>query len=151
MKRFMPGLAALAVACLLIGARGVAAQGDKKSDAKVVTTGSGLKYQDTKVGTGDEAKKGKKVSVHYTGWLDDKGKKGKKFDSSLDRGQAFSFDLGQGRVIKGWDEGVAGMKVGGKRKLTIPPDLAYGKRGAGRVIPPDATLVFEVELLAIKK
>jgi peptidylprolyl isomerase len=150
MKRFMPGLATLAVVCLLMGARGVAAQGDKKSDAKVVTTGSGLKYQDTKVGTGDEAKKGKKVSVHYTGWLDDKGKKGKKFDSSLDRGQTFAFDLGQGRVIKGWDEGVAGMKVGGKRVLMIPAKLGYGARGAGNVIPPNADLIFEVELLKVE-
>jgi peptidylprolyl isomerase len=150
MKRFMSCLAALAVACLLLGAGGVAAQGDKKADAKVVTTDSGLKYQDQKVGTGDEAKKGKKVTVHYTGWLDDKGKKGKKFDSSLDRNRTFSFDLGAGKVIKGWDEGVAGMKVGGKRVLMIPSKLGYGADGAGNVIPPNADLIFEVELLKVE-
>ena len=106
----------------------------------------GLKYTDDQVGTGTEAQKGKTVSVHYTGWLLD----GTKFDSSRDRNQPFSFPLGQGQVIKGWDEGVAGMKVGGKRKLTIPPQLGYGARGAGGVIPPNATLVFEVELLDVK-
>src|SRR5438105_5636876 len=104
-----------------------------------VTNASGLKYDDLVVGTGPEAKKGQTVSVHYTGWLTD----GTKFDSSKDRGQPFSFPLGAGRVIRGWDEGVAGMKVGGKRKLTIPPELGYGARGAAGVIPPDATLVFE--------
>ena len=98
------------------------------------------------VGTGDEAKKGKVVSVHYTGWLTD----GKKFDSSKDRGQPFSFPLGAGHVIQGWDQGVVGMKVGGKRKLTIPAELGYGARGAAGVIPPNATLVFEVELLSVK-
>jgi FKBP-type peptidyl-prolyl cis-trans isomerase FkpA len=110
-----------------------------------VTTPSGLKYEDQVEGKGDLAKAGQMVAVHYTGWLTD----GKKFDSSKDRGQPFSFVLGQGRVIKGWDEGVQGMKVGGKRKLTIPPALGYGPRGAGGVIPPDATLIFEVELLKI--
>jgi FKBP-type peptidyl-prolyl cis-trans isomerase len=111
-----------------------------------VTTPSGLKYEDLKVGTGAEAKAGQTVSVHYSGWLTN----GKKFDSSVDRGQPFQFPLGAGRVIRGWDEGVQGMKVGGKRKLTIPPDLGYGARGAGGAIPPNATLLFEVELLGVK-
>ena len=106
---------------------------------------SDLKIEELKVGTGAEAKAGDEVRVHYTGWLTD----GTKFDSSVDRGQPFSFTLGVGMVIKGWDEGVAGMKVGGKRKLTIPAHLGYGARSAGRVIPPNATLVFEVELLGI--
>src|SRR6516225_7469884 len=119
---------------------------NKPGDQKVVTTKSGLKYEDLKVGTGDEAKAGDTVEVHYTGWLKD----GKKFDSSLDRGKPFSCKLGAGMVIKGWDQGVAGMTVGGKRKLTIPPELGYGARGAGNVIPPNAELVFEVELLKIK-
>jgi FKBP-type peptidyl-prolyl cis-trans isomerase FkpA len=119
---------------------------DKKKDEKVVTTKSGLKYEDLKVGDGAEAKAGDTVEVHYTGWLKD----GKKFDSSVDRKEPFSFKLGAGRVIKGWDEGVAGMKVGGKRKLIIPPELGYGARGAGNVIPPNAELTFEVELLKIK-
>ncbi|OGW68741.1 MAG: peptidylprolyl isomerase [Nitrospirae bacterium RIFCSPLOWO2_01_FULL_62_17] len=111
-----------------------------------VTTPSGLKYDDLTVGTGAEAKAGQTVSVHYTGWLTD----GKKFDSSVDRKQPFEFPLGMGRVIKGWDEGVQGMKVGGKRKLTIPAALGYGSRGAGGAIPPNATLTFDVELLGIK-
>lgn len=121
-------------------------QGATMSDNKTVTTASGLKYEDVKQGTGEAAAAGKTVSVHYTGWLTD----GKKFDSSKDRGQPFEFPLGGGRVIKGWDEGVQGMKVGGVRKLTIPSDLAYGSRGAGGVIPPNATLVFEVELLGVR-
>jgi len=111
---------------------------------------SGLKYTDTTVGTGVEAARGKKVGVHYTGWLYNDGQKGKKFDSSLDRGQPFSFPLGAGQVIRGWDEGVAGMKVGGKRTLIIPPELGYGARGAGGVIPPNATLMFDVELLRVE-
>lgn len=112
----------------------------------MTTTASGLQYEDTVVGDGAEAKAGDTVSVHYTGWLDD----GTKFDSSKDRNQPFSFNLGAGMVIKGWDEGVAGMKVGGTRKLTIPPELGYGARGAGNVIPPYSTLIFEVELLGIE-
>ena len=115
--------------------------------SEAVTTPSGLKYEEIKVGTGDVAETGKVVTVHYTGWLTD----GKKFDSSKDRGQPFDFPLGGGRVIRGWDEGVKGMKVGGVRKLTIPADLGYGSRGAGGVIPPNATLVFEVELLKVGK
>ena len=111
-----------------------------------VTTASGLVYEELTVGTGAEAASGQRVTVHYTGWLTN----GTKFDSSKDRDDPFEFHLGQGQVIKGWDEGVAGMKVGGKRKLTIPPELGYGARGAGGVIPGNATLVFEVELLEVK-
>ncbi len=111
----------------------------------MVTTDSGLSYEDLMVGEGPQAQAGDKVSVHYTGWLEDETK----FDSSLDRNQPFEFQLGAGMVIKGWDEGVAGMQVGGKRKLIIPSELGYGQRGAGNVIPPGATLIFEVELLAI--
>ncbi len=112
-------------------------------------TESGLKYIDHQVGDGDEAVAGKTVEVHYTGWLYADGERGAKFDSSVDRGEPFSFRLGASQVIRGWDEGVAGMKVGGKRELFIPPDLGYGSRGAGGVIPPDATLDFEVELLGV--
>jgi FKBP-type peptidyl-prolyl cis-trans isomerase len=116
----------------------------------MITTTTGLQYEDTQAGTGAEAKAGTCV-MHYTGWLWTDGAKGKKFDSSHDRKSPFSFALGSGQVIKGWDEGVAGMKVGGKRTLLIPPDLGYGARGAaGGVIPPNATLLFEVELLDIK-
>lgn len=110
------------------------------------TTASGLVIEDLEVGTGPEATAGQHVQVHYTGWLTD----GKKFDSSKDRNDPFVFGLGARQVIAGWDEGVQGMKVGGKRKLTIPASLGYGARGAGGVIPPNATLVFEVELLAVK-
>ena len=113
------------------------------------TTASGLQYDDTIQGSGDAAVAGKKVTVHYTGWLFDHGVRGKKFDSSKDRNDPFVFPLGQGQVIKGWDEGVQGMKVGGTRRLTIPPALGYGARGAGGVIPANATLLFEVELLKV--
>ncbi len=118
-----------------------------KVEGKPTTTASGLQYWEIKAGTGDTAVAGKQVRVHYTGWLTD----GKKFDSSVDRGQPFVFPLGAGRVIKGWDEGVAGMKVGGKRQLRIPPELGYGARGAGSAIPPNATLIFDVELLDVSK
>ena len=144
MKRnwlWLPALAGLGalVVCLFVVA-------DDKKDEKVIKTDSGLQYVELKEGDGEKAKKGDTVEVHYTGWLKD----GKKFDSSLDRKEPFEFKLGAGKVIKGWDEGVAGMKVGGKRKLIIPAELAYGKKGAGGVIPPDAELTFEVELLKIK-
>ena len=133
------------VAVVLFAAFLVAPQ---TSDAQeTVTTASGLSYIDTAEGSGDAAKAGQSAVVHYTGWLYENGKKGNKFDSSVDRGQPFSFPLGAGRVIRGWDEGVAGMKPGGKRTLIIPPDLGYGAAGAGGVIPPNATLLFEVELI----
>lgn len=115
-----------------------------------MTTPSGLKIEDTQAGTGQTPKTGDTCVMHYTGWLYENGAKGAKFDSSLDRGQPFAFTIGVGQVIKGWDEGVASMKVGGKRTLIIPPELGYGARGAGRVIPPNATLLFEVELLGIQ-
>ena len=116
---------------------------------QATTTASGLIIDELVVGAGAAAAAGQKVSVHYTGWLFFGGEKGKKFDSSKDRGNPFEFPLGAGQVIKGWDEGVQGMKVGGARKLTIPPALGYGARGAGGVIPPNATLIFEVELLKV--
>ena len=115
-----------------------------------MTTPSGLKIIDTKVGTGPSPKAGQICIMHYTGWLYQNGQKGAKFDSSVDRNEPFSFPIGTHQVIAGWDEGVATMKVGGKRTLIIPPDLGYGARGAGGVIPPNATLAFDVELLGIK-
>ncbi len=117
---------------------------------KPMTTSTGLQITDTKVGTGDTPKPGQICVMHYTGWLYENGVKGKKFDSSLDRGQPFEFSIGRGQVIGGWDQGVATMKVGGKRTLIIPPDLGYGARGAGGVIPGNATLMFDVELLGVK-
>ena len=113
------------------------------------TTTSGLKYEDTVTGTGVEAQPGRNVTVHYTGWLFENGEQGEKFDSSKDRGEPFIFPLDGGMVIKGWDEGVQGMKIGGARTLVIPSELGYGARGAGGVIPPNATLMFDVELLAV--
>ena len=112
-------------------------------------TASGLSFEDTQVGTGASPERGQTCKMHYTGWLWVDGAKGAKFDSSLDRGRPFEFPLGMGRVIKGWDEGVASMKVGGKRTLLLPPALGYGERGAAGVIPPGATLLFEVELLGV--
>lgn len=120
--------------------------GPTKVSGKPVTTSSGLEYWEIKKGTGALAQKGKNVSVHYTGWLTD----GKEFDSSRDSGEPISFQLGTGQVIKGWDEGIAGMKVGGKRQLRIPPALGYGQRGFGSSIPPNSTLVFDVELMGVK-
>ena len=116
----------------------------------MTTTSTGLQYEDTVPGTGESPQKGQTCVMHYTGWLWVNGAKGAKFDSSKDRGKPFSFPLGVGRVIKGWDEGVATMKVGGSRTLLIPPDLGYGPRGAGGAIPPNATLLFEVELLGVQ-
>lgn len=139
MKRLLPILL-LALALAACSGQGQAQSGN------VTVTPSGLQFEELAVGNGEPARAGATAVVHYTGWLLD----GTKFDSSVDRGEPFAFSLGRGQVIKGWDEGVATMKVGGKRKLTIPPDLAYGDRGAGGVIPPGATLVFEVELLEIR-
>ena len=125
-----------------------ACTGDNMGHSNTTT----LMKQDVKVGTGAEAAQGRNVQVHYTGWLYDEGRadhKGRKFDSSRDRNDPFTFRLGGGEVIPGWDQGVAGMRVGGQRTLTIPPDLGYGSQGAGGVIPPNATLVFDVELLSV--
>ncbi len=144
--------AALMTAALALTTIGPLAMTDDASaqSAKPVTTPSGLQMIDTKPGTGASPKQGQTAVVHYTGYLNDNGAKGKKFDSSVDRGQPFEFPVGAGRVIKGWDEGVASMKVGGKRTLIVPPQLGYGERGAGGVIPPNATLIFDVELLGVK-
>jgi peptidylprolyl isomerase len=117
---------------------------------KPMTTASGLQITDSKVGTGATPRRGQICVMHYTGWLYENGVKGKKFDSSVDRNEPFEFPIGQKQVIAGWDEGVATMKVGGKRTLIIPPELGYGARGAGGAIPPNATLIFEVELLGVK-
>ena len=129
--------------CLVFGMVGNVSAADK------VKTASGLEYLDNQVGSGAEAVKGKAVSVHYTGWLDSNGEPGAKFDSSVDRGEPFNFALGAGMFIKGLVEGVAGMNVGGKRRLMIPSELGYGARGAGGVIPPNAKLIFDVELLGV--
>lgn len=145
-------LAALALAAAASGvvAVGAASLAKAESAAPGATSPSGLKFTDTKVGTGATPQIGQTCVVHYTGWLYQNGAKGKKFDSSLDRGQPFEFRIGAHQVIAGWDQGVATMKVGGKRTLVIPPELGYGARGAGGVIPPNATLLFEVELVDIK-
>ena len=150
MKRSGPIGLAILVTLLSCGQL---AQAENSSPFLKVAAVSELQKIDTVVGTGAEAQAGKNVSVHYTGWLFDASapdSKGRKFDSSVDRGQPFGFPLGGGRVIRGWDEGVAGMKVGGKRTLVIPPEYGYGARGAGGVIPPNATLVFDVELLDVR-
>jgi peptidylprolyl isomerase len=145
--RFLFATAILAALGVFVALRAEPQKKDDPDEAKATKTQSGLKYYDSKVGDGKAAKAGNIVEVHYTGWLQ---KDGKKFDSSLDRKEPFSFVLGGGEVIKGWDEGVAGMKEGGKRKLYIPAKLAYGKKGAGKDIPPDSDLLFEVELLKVK-
>jgi FKBP-type peptidyl-prolyl cis-trans isomerase len=143
------GAAAALVLVSLIAPSPVAFGASDGASGKMSELPSGLKFTDTTIGTGFEATKGHKVSVHYTGWLYKDGAKGAKFDSSLDSGKPFAFALGAGQVIRGWDEGVDGMKIGGKRTLIIPPELGYGARGAGGVIPPNATLMFEVELLKV--
>ena len=142
----LPGRLLLALVLFAAAATQVSAQ----TQGKTMTTASGLQITDTKVGTGAQPQTGQTCVMHYTGWLYNNGTKGAKFDSSLDRGEPFEFAIGQGQVIKGWDEGVATMKVGGKRTLVIPPQLGYGARGAGGVIPPNATLIFDVELLGVK-
>lgn len=139
----------LALTLTLAIAGAVAAALPMRAMAEEITTPLGLKMIDTKVGTGAQPKKGETVMVDYTGWLYENGKKGAKFDSSVDRGYPFMFKIGKGEVIQGWDEGVASMKVGGKRTLIIPPILGYGNRGTGS-IPPNSTLMFDVELLEIK-
>jgi len=143
---------ALAALATLSGAAalGASTPAFAQTTGKPMTTASGLQIVDSKVGTGASPRSGQTCVMHYTGWLYENGAKGKKFDSSVDRGQPFEFPIGVGRVIKGWDEGVASMKVGGKRTLIIPASLGYGARGAGGVIPPNATLLFEVELLGVK-
>ena len=141
---------ALAVITVIAGGMLGSATAHAQTSGKPMTTPSGLQIIDTKVGAGASPKTGQICVMHYTGWLYENGAKGKKFDSSVDRGQPFEFPIGAHRVIAGWDEGVATMKVGGKRTLIIPPQLGYGERGAGGVIPPNATLIFDVELIGIK-
>ena len=146
----MPSLRTLAFCCLFapLFTMGALPASAAPQNGHTMTTPSGLQITDTQIGTGAVPASGQTVAVDYTGWLYVDGKKGAKFDSSLDRGVPISFPLGEGRVIKGWDEGISTMHVGGKRTLIIPPDLAYGDRGAGGVIPPGATLIFEVTLVS---
>lgn len=153
--RAFPPARALAVLALVAAFTGVFAAGAPttavaQAVGTTVTTPSGLKIIDTAIGTGATPRPGQICVMHYTGWLYQNGAKGQKFDSSVDRGRPFEFPLGQRRVIAGWDEGVATMKIGGKRTLIIPPELGYGARGAGGIIPPNATLIFDVELLDVK-
>ena len=145
-------LMALALGITSIGIAGIGAPSKAMAQAtgKTMPTSSGLQITDSKVGEGASPKTGQTCVMHYTGWLYQNGEKGKKFDSSVDRGEPFEFAIGTHQVIRGWDEGVATMKVGGKRTLIIPPELGYGARGAGGVIPPNATLIFDVELLGVK-
>jgi peptidylprolyl isomerase len=151
---FLSGMAVAALLSSIVPTEASAAgpgQADQGTNKTMKKTESGLQYADETEGTGATPKTGQTCLVHYTGWLWEKNAKGKKFDSSKDRNAAFAFRVGEGQVIKGWDEGVATMKVGGKRELLVPPDLAYGSRGAGGVIPPNATLLFEVELVGVMK
>ena len=153
MRAFARAAATLALVAgfgLAVQAAAIAPAAAQTAGKKIMTTASGLKYTDETVGTGPSPKPGQTAVVHYTGWLYLNGVKGAKFDSSVDRNEPFEFPIGQHRVIAGWDEGVASMKVGGKRTLIIPPELGYGARGAGGVIPPNATLIFDVELLGVK-
>lgn len=150
MRAFPRLRAGLTLALAAAFAAALATAGSAQNEPNTVTTPLGLKMIDTKVGTGPEPKKGQTVVVDYTGWLYENGAKGAKFDSSLDRGYPFMFAIGKGEVIQGWDDGVATMKVGGKRTLIIPPALGYGSRGAGGAIPPNATLIFDVELHEVK-
>jgi peptidylprolyl isomerase len=145
----LPALAILAAAAL-VPAMALSTATSAQTVGKTMSSASGLQITDSKVGTGATPKNGQTCVMHYTGWLYENGKKGKKFDSSVDRGQPFEFSIGVGQVIRGWDEGVGSMKVGGKRTLIIPPHLGYGARGAGGVIPPNATLIFDVELLGVR-
>jgi peptidylprolyl isomerase len=143
-------LAAIALTALSVSVASMPTPAMAQTPGKAMTTASGLQIIDSQVGTGATPKPGQICVMHYTGWLYEDGKKGKKFDSSVDRNEPFEFPIGQRKVIAGWDEGVASMKVGGKRTLIIPPALGYGARGAGGVIPPNATLIFDVELLDVK-
>ncbi len=154
MKQLKPLIAAACLLALNACQAESNHESENNKEAVAMTTNiTELVKNDTLVGDGREAEAGFKVAVHYTGWLYDESaedKKGEKFDSSVDRGQPFEFDLGAGQVIQGWDQGFAGMKIGGKRTLIIPPEMGYGARGAGGVIPPNATLIFDVELLEVK-